>query len=278
MTEALFGYPRGAPPLTSHNFYTEMQSKETVEKVICPIGDKSLLSSTRAVGSQSQLNGNGQRTRQGRPVSLFPTDPNLPWHTSWIDDGRIGGCSVPNERQNFPALYQGLPLLTPAGVKLIVNLMESPVSAVQAPECASCELTQVAYDESLFEDVRNPDFCTNHESMKMLWIPVNDGSVPKYEQIATFLTHVNETIAANGKVMVHCQAGVGRTGTFLAIYLMAKHNLTANEAIAKLRHERPQSMQYFQLIIDITRKTGSLILSLSITPKRTDATLIKNGS
>jgi hypothetical protein len=35
-----------------------------------------------------------KKTRQGRPIALYPTDEELPWHTSWIDES-IGGMSVP---------------------------------------------------------------------------------------------------------------------------------------------------------------------------------------
>jgi atypical dual specificity phosphatase len=43
--------------------------------------------------------------------------------------------------------------------------------------------------------------------------------------------------------MVHCAAGRGRTGTILAAYLIKKENLTANQAIKKIRSMRPGSIQ-----------------------------------
>jgi atypical dual specificity phosphatase len=43
--------------------------------------------------------------------------------------------------------------------------------------------------------------------------------------------------------MVHCAAGIGRTGTILASYLVKYQNLTAKDAIAKIREERPGSIQ-----------------------------------
>lgn len=38
---------------------------------------------------------NPARWIAGRPPFYYPTDPRLPWHFSWIDDGMIGGMSCP---------------------------------------------------------------------------------------------------------------------------------------------------------------------------------------
>jgi len=43
--------------------------------------------------------------------------------------------------------------------------------------------------------------------------------------------------------MVHCAAGLGRAGTILACYFIKYMKCTAEEAINKVREQRPGSIQ-----------------------------------
>ena len=46
-----------------------------------------------------------------------------------------------------------------------------------------------------------------------------------------------------GKVAVHCHAGLGRTGVLIACYLVYANRLRANEAVRLVRNKRPGSIQ-----------------------------------
>ncbi|XP_054986384.1 dual specificity protein phosphatase CDC14B isoform X5 [Sorex araneus] len=66
-----------------------------------------------------------------------------------------------------------------------------------------------------------------------------DGSAPTDDIVRDFLDICEN---AEGAVAVHCKAGLGRTGTMIACYLMKHYRMTAAESIAWVRICRPGSV------------------------------------
>ena len=75
-----------------------------------------------------------------------------------------------------------------------------------------------------------------------LHIPVQDFTPPSFAQADEFVTFVRSERDAGRAVVAHCMAGIGRTGTMIACYLVAEGH-SAEEAIAMVREKRPGSVE-----------------------------------
>lgn len=70
-------------------------------------------------------------------------------------------------------------------------------------------------------------------------IPVKDFTAPTLDQFIQFLEIID---GAEGKVLIHCQGGWGRTGTMAAAYWINK-GLPAHKAITKVRQTNPGALE-----------------------------------
>ena len=70
-------------------------------------------------------------------------------------------------------------------------------------------------------------------------LPFEDCTAPPVDVVAKFFAIAE---ALPGALAVHCKAGLGRTGTLIALYMMKHHGFTAREAMGWLRIVRPGSV------------------------------------
>jgi len=94
---------------------------------------------------------------------------------------------------------------------------------------------------SLSEDRLRRDW-VNDIGLLALHEPVEDMEAPTQEQLERIIAAIRRAHEKQIPVVVHCTAGMGRTGVVLACYFIAK-GTTAQDAIAKVRRLRPGSIE-----------------------------------
>ena len=90
------------------------------------------------------------------------------------------------------------------------------------------------------EWVEHPTALLKRLGIDLVRIPMRDGQAPSEEQVDRFISAIR---ASEGRVYVHCMAGVGRTGTMVAAYLVRMRGVDPLDAVAMNLAVGPPSLE-----------------------------------
>ena len=125
----------------------------------------------------------------------------------WLIENKLAAMAYPESEDAFTLLYR-------MGIRVMLNLSEAPYP---------------------YETPRKIGMLTKH-------IPVADFTAPTLDQVKQAVAVLSSCLDSHMPVAVHCLAGLGRTGTILACYLVAM-KMPANNAIIIIREWRPGSIE-----------------------------------
>ena len=145
-------------------------------------------------------------------VTRYPGASSGPRGFVWIEEGRLAATPMPGVSADVD---YDLDLLKNVGVTTLITLTEQDF-----PQ----------------------DALTRH-GLKNVHLPIADRKAPTPAEMDMLVARMRE-LMENGKVLaVHCLAGLGRTGTILAAYLVKEKGMSAHGALNQIRRFNRQFVQ-----------------------------------
>src|ERR1044071_6639291 len=152
---------------------------------------------------------------------LYSKFSSRPTNFSWVINNGLAGSGLPLSFDQFQWLVKN-------GIRTIVTVRE-----------ISLPLHWLTDRDLVNADSKDKDFA----KVNYLHLRVEDYHSPSIQEIDSTVKFIENEILEKRPVLVHCAAGKGRQGPILGAYLLKKENLSARDAITRIRNLRPGSIQ-----------------------------------
>ena len=98
-------------------------------------------------------------------------------------------------------------------------------------------------DECLYKAGRNLREWYLKEGLQVLYLPIPDFGVPPKDDLEEAVQHTIAYAQAGHNIVVHCSAGIGRTGLFMASLAKQVLGLSGEEALQWIRYSIPHAVE-----------------------------------
>lgn len=116
------------------------------------------------------------------------------------------------------------------------------------------------------EDIHVDEALLQRLGLNRVHLPMRDGQAPSADLVDRFLSTVADS---RGLAFVHCGAGVGRTGTMSAAYLVATGQATPSQAVKRNLSVGPPSLEQLAFSAGLGRDTVDRPAPLMVAISRT---------
>lgn len=117
-------------------------------------------------------------------------------------------------------------------------------------------------------DLRDDERHLSEQGVTLVRLPIRDGQTPTPEQVHTLLDTVRRT---DEVVLVHCGAGVGRTGAIVGAYVVASGAATPSEALRRNLAVGPPSLEQIWYVARLGHGTAQPPMAVKVVSRFLDA-------
>jgi protein-tyrosine phosphatase len=100
------------------------------------------------------------------------------------------------------------------------------------------------------------DWLHEHRGTTAVWFPIHDLNAPPLEQAEILLGDLLARLERDEHLLMHCAAGIGRTGT-MAACILVRLGMDIDEALALVRNSRPMAGPEVGAQLDLVKEIAA---------------------